>query len=129
MFCNSCLQSVAMLETLRWKRKIRGPFLVIAPVSTLGHWQREVESLTDMNCVVYTGNQEDREIIRQHEFYLSESNSKALKFNVCSPRSSSLSHGNSRRKSSCLNLFILFFMFHKVGQRVFCSRIARLILW
>jgi len=74
-----------MLETLRWKRKIRGPFLVIAPVSTLGHWQREVESLTDMNCVVYSGNQEDREIIRQYEFYFSESNSKALKFNVCFP--------------------------------------------
>ena len=72
-----------MLEKLRTKRKIRGPFLVIAPVSTLGHWQREVESLTDMNCVVYTGNQEDRDIIREYEFYYSEGKSKGLKFTVC----------------------------------------------
>jgi SNF2 family DNA or RNA helicase len=70
-----------MLETLRCKRNFRGPFLVIAPVSTLGHWQREIESLTDMNCVVYTGTQEDRDLIRQYEFHFND-NSKALKFNV-----------------------------------------------
>ncbi|KAG0567323.1 hypothetical protein KC19_7G126300 [Ceratodon purpureus] len=76
------IQSVAMLENLRTKRRIRGPFLVVAPVSTLGHWQREIESLTDMNCVVYTGNQEDRQIIRNHEFYYADGNSCELKFNV-----------------------------------------------
>lgn len=75
------IQSVAMLETLRCKRNLRGPFLVIAPVSTLGHWQREIESLTDMNCVVYSGTQEDRDIIRQYEFHYAD-NSKTLKFNV-----------------------------------------------
>lgn len=71
-----------MLENLRLKRRIRGPFLVVAPVSTLGHWQREIESLTDMNCVVYTGNQEDRQIIRSHEFYYTDGNPCDLKFNV-----------------------------------------------
>ncbi|XP_073385552.1 uncharacterized protein [Physcomitrium patens] len=75
------IQSVAMLETLRCKRNLRGPFLVIVPVSTLGHWQREIESLTDMNCIVYSGTQDDRDIIRQYEFNFA-SNSKALKFNV-----------------------------------------------
>lgn len=70
-----------MLETLRCKRNLRGPFLVIVPVSTLGHWQREIESLTDMNCIVYSGTQDDRDIIRQYEFNFA-SNSKALKFNV-----------------------------------------------
>lgn len=78
-------QSVAMLENLCTKRRIRGPFLVVAPVSTLCHWQREIESLTDMNCVVYTGNQEDRQIIRNHEFYYSDGNSCELKFNVSQP--------------------------------------------
>lgn len=72
-----------MLETLRLKHGIPGPFLVVAPVSTLGHWQREVESLTDMNCVVYSGNYEDREIIRSHEFkYDDDSKSSDVKFNV-----------------------------------------------
>lgn len=36
---------------------------VIAPLTTLGHWQREIETWTDMNCVVYAGGQEDRRII------------------------------------------------------------------
>ncbi|BBM99082.1 protein Mpsnf1.8 [Marchantia polymorpha subsp. ruderalis] len=77
------IQSVAMLETLRLKHSIDGPYLVIAPVSTLGHWQREIESLTDMNCVVYTGTQDDRAIIREYEFkYEGDRKSSRMKFNV-----------------------------------------------
>lgn len=60
-------QTVAMLETLHRRGKA-GPFLVVAPVSTLGHWQREVESLTDLYCVVYKGDATDRDTIRAHEF-------------------------------------------------------------
>ncbi|CAM6096803.1 unnamed protein product [Calypogeia fissa] len=77
------IQSVAMMETLRLKHGIQGPFLVVAPVSTLGHWQREIESLTDMNCVVYSGNSDDREIIRDCEFkYDNDKKSSDVKFNV-----------------------------------------------
>lgn len=36
---------------------------VIAPLTTLGHWQREIETWTDMNCVVYAGGQDDRRVI------------------------------------------------------------------
>ena len=37
---------------------------VIAPLTTLGHWQREIETWTDMNCVVYAGSAPDREVIQ-----------------------------------------------------------------
>ncbi|MCO5547372.1 hypothetical protein L7F22_000821 [Adiantum nelumboides] len=74
------MQAVSMLQNLRVKRKLKGPFLVIAPVSTLGHWQREVESLTNLNCVVFSGSAEDRRIIREYEFYYSKS--QYIKFNV-----------------------------------------------
>jgi hypothetical protein len=37
---------------------------VIAPLTTLGHWQREIETWTDMNCVVYAGGAADRELIQ-----------------------------------------------------------------
>lgn len=40
------------------------PSPVIAPLTTLGHWQREIETWTDMNCVVYAGSQADRECIK-----------------------------------------------------------------
>ncbi len=34
---------------------VRGPFLVIAPLSTIVHWQREFEAWTDINAIVYHG--------------------------------------------------------------------------
>jgi SNF2 family DNA or RNA helicase len=33
----------------------RGPFLVIAPLSTIPHWQREFDGWTEMNTLVYHG--------------------------------------------------------------------------
>jgi len=48
---------------------IAGPFLVVAPVSTLGHWERELRSVPSLNCVVYTGTKEDRETAVNYEFF------------------------------------------------------------
>jgi len=47
-----------------------GPFLVVAPLTTLVHWQREAQKWTSMNAVVYDGTAEDREIIRDTEWHL-----------------------------------------------------------
>ncbi len=47
--------------------KIRGPFLVIAPLSTIPHWKREFENWTDMNAIVYHGNAESRALLRTYE--------------------------------------------------------------
>jgi superfamily II DNA or RNA helicase len=60
-------QAVTFLHALQYEYRQPGPFLVIGPLSTLPHWQREVEAWTDMNCVYYHGNSEAREVIRQHE--------------------------------------------------------------
>ena len=38
-------QVVATLGLLRAKHKLAGPFLVVAPLSTLQHWQREIEQV------------------------------------------------------------------------------------
>lgn len=46
-------QSIAVLEALRSVGGILGPFLIVAPLTTLGHWQREIETWTDM--VRYAG--------------------------------------------------------------------------
>ena len=35
---------------------IKGPYLVIVPLSTLGNWSREFENWTDMNAIVYHGS-------------------------------------------------------------------------
>ena len=51
---------------------MRGPFLVLAPLSTLAHWQREFETWSEMNAVVYHGSFESRERIRATEFHFAD---------------------------------------------------------
>lgn len=46
----------------------RGPFLIVAPLSTIPHWQREFLGWTGMNTIVYHGSAKDREVIREFEF-------------------------------------------------------------
>ena len=45
-----------------------GPFLVVVPLSTITHWQREFLTWTGLNTIVYHGSAEDRINIRIHEF-------------------------------------------------------------
>jgi SNF2 family DNA or RNA helicase len=44
-----------------------GVFLIVAPLSTLSHWQREFNRWTELNTIVYHGSTEDRKLIRQFE--------------------------------------------------------------
>ena len=41
-------QSIATLEFQRQLVHAEGPFLIVAPLTTLPHWQREVETWTSM---------------------------------------------------------------------------------
>ena len=60
-------QSIATLAFLRQFLGIRGPHIVIAPLTTLGHWQCEIETWTGMvgapapppdQALKYTGDAE-----------------------------------------------------------------------
>jgi len=66
-------QSISVLEYQRQFGKSKGPFLVMAPLTTLGHWQREIQTWTDMNVVVYSGSGADRQVIQQNELFYSAS--------------------------------------------------------
>lgn len=48
------IQSITFLHEIV-EYGIKGPFLVVVPLSTLGNWQREFETWTDMNAIVYHG--------------------------------------------------------------------------
>jgi chromodomain-helicase-DNA-binding protein 7 len=63
------VQTVTTLEYLHQVVGNRGPFLIVAPLSTIGHWRREVENWSDMNPVVLHGSQESRNMIYQYEFH------------------------------------------------------------
>ena len=49
-------QAIVMLEHMLKQENVRGPFLVVAPLSTLAHWQREIEDWTDLS-ITETSNQ------------------------------------------------------------------------
>jgi len=70
------IQAAAFLQLLKRYQSRRGPFLIVAPLSTVTNWQREIFAWTDMDCIVYHGSQEDRELIREYEFYYSDSYGK-----------------------------------------------------
>lgn len=63
------VQSIVFLESVRKYRNFGGPFLIVAPLSTIANWQREFEAWTDMNVIVYHGRQAARDIIHEHEFF------------------------------------------------------------
>jgi hypothetical protein len=63
------MQSISLLEFRRTKARAQGPFLVVAPLTTLGHWRREVEAWTDMNVVCFMGSAADRQVIMDHEIF------------------------------------------------------------
>ena len=63
------VQAVAFLQHVYAEEGLPGPFLVIAPLSTLMHWQRTVQQWTDMNAIVYQNTKQSREIIRKYEFF------------------------------------------------------------
>ena len=60
-------QSVSFVHRLNQSLNVSGPFLIIGPLATLGHWQREFEVWTDFNCVTYHGSKIARNLIRQKE--------------------------------------------------------------
>ena len=45
---------------------VPGPFLIIAPLSTIRNWQREFNRFApDVPCLVYHGDQKEREQLRK----------------------------------------------------------------
>lgn len=48
------IQSIAFLQEMA-NFGINGPFLVVAPLSTIANWQREFEMWTDINAITYHG--------------------------------------------------------------------------
>lgn len=62
------IQTVALLHYLHTVHHIRGPFLVVVPLSTLEQWKREFDTWSDLNVVTLHGGKGAREMIVEHEF-------------------------------------------------------------
>ncbi|KAF8073052.1 CHR5 [Scenedesmus sp. PABB004] len=62
-------QCVSFLGLLAQAAGVRGPFLVVVPLSTVPNWIREFNKwVPQLNAVVYVGDSRSREVIRAFEF-------------------------------------------------------------
>uniref|UniRef100_A0A8C3LJZ8 Chromodomain helicase DNA binding protein 8 n=1 Tax=Chrysolophus pictus TaxID=9089 RepID=A0A8C3LJZ8_CHRPC len=71
------IQSIAFLQEVS-NVGIRGPFLVIAPLSTITNWEREFNTWTEMNSIVYHGSLASRQMIQQYEMYCKDSRGRLI---------------------------------------------------
>ena len=74
------IQSLTFIEEVV-RYGIRGPFLIIVPLSTIANWQREFEAWTDLNVVVYHGSNQSRSMIQQYEMYYQDSKVTVISMN------------------------------------------------
>ncbi|KAI8968258.1 SNF2 family N-terminal domain-containing protein [Mycotypha africana] len=72
------VQSVAFLNDLYYKVNMRGPFLVVAPLSTIPHWQRAFQAWTDLNVIDYRGSVFARQLLVETEFYYKDMHSQRI---------------------------------------------------
>ncbi|CAI2165658.1 6377_t:CDS:10 [Funneliformis geosporum] len=74
------VQSISLMAHLAETHNIWGPFLVIAPASTLHNWQKEIsEFLPSFKTLPYWGNPKDRNVLRK------TLNKKNMIFNADAP--------------------------------------------
>lgn len=69
------IHSFGLFFSLIFRQQTSQPVLVIAPLSTLGFWRREIESWTDLNVVMYHDNEGGREVrhlIERYEWYYTQ---------------------------------------------------------
>jgi chromodomain-helicase-DNA-binding protein 7 len=79
------VQVVSFLDHLFEVENIKGPFLIVVPLSTIEHWRRETEGWTFMTACVYhdsAGGRDMRDIIREYEWYYKGRSRRLLKFHV-----------------------------------------------
>lgn len=78
------IQSISVMGYLAEKHNIWGPFLVIAPASTLHNWQQEIARFVpELKVLPYWGNAKDRKVLRKfwdrkHITYTNESDFHVL---------------------------------------------------
>ena len=97
------IQSAGLLASLIYERAEKDwrPALVVAPLSTLQNWERELEKwCSDLHCVVLTGSASARDVCKDAEF------DKTRRFHVCITSYETASSEKSALKSigawSCL---------------------------
>ena len=70
-------QIVATIAELSRTHGVSGPYLIIAPLSTIGHWSRELASWSDMRTLTLHGSAADRAVLLKYLWHGAEPNDDA----------------------------------------------------
>lgn len=69
------IQSMCFIKSLQDlpTTDVRGPFLIVAPLSLIGQWQSEAQSWApDLNVVLYHGSADARDFLVKQDFYYTD---------------------------------------------------------
>uniref|UniRef100_A0A8C1WG21 Chromodomain helicase DNA binding protein 9 n=1 Tax=Cyprinus carpio TaxID=7962 RepID=A0A8C1WG21_CYPCA len=72
------IQSITFLEEM-YRIGIKGPFLIIAPLSTIANWEREFRTWTKLNVIVYHGSVVSRQMLQQYEMYFRDAQGRVIR--------------------------------------------------
>ncbi|XP_010778613.1 chromodomain-helicase-DNA-binding protein 9-like [Notothenia coriiceps] len=72
------IQSITFLEEI-CRVGIKGPFLIIAPLSTIANWEREFRTWTYLNVIVYHGSMVSRQMLQQYEMYSRDAQGRVMR--------------------------------------------------
>lgn len=75
-------QVITILEHLHRYERMRGPFLIVGPLSIIKHWKREIENWTDFRICVYHSTSNVRNLIRLYEWFYPNFRQNVLKFDI-----------------------------------------------
>ncbi|XP_076856036.1 chromodomain-helicase-DNA-binding protein 9 isoform X2 [Brachyhypopomus gauderio] len=72
------IQSITFLQEIHYVG-IKGPFLIIAPLSTITNWEREFRTWTHLNVIVYHGSVLSRQMLQQYEMYFRDAQGRVIR--------------------------------------------------
>lgn len=76
------VQSVTFVNSLFTEFEYTAPVLIVAPLSTLIHWEREFKNWTDLRVLTYHGSIAGRDVINTYEFSIKTGNISVRLFDV-----------------------------------------------
>lgn len=76
------VQSVCFVQALSAFYDYNHPIIVVAPLSTVVHWEREFAAWTDLRVLTYHGTIEGRDVIAEYEFTHKSGNIDVRLFDV-----------------------------------------------
>uniref|UniRef100_A0A673K518 Chromodomain-helicase-DNA-binding protein 9-like n=1 Tax=Sinocyclocheilus rhinocerous TaxID=307959 RepID=A0A673K518_9TELE len=72
------IQSITFLDEI-CRIGIKGPFLIIAPLSTIANWEREFRTWMNLNVIVYHGSVVSRQMLQQYEMHFRDAQGRVIR--------------------------------------------------